>query len=55
MDELSRLTVLANVSRTFAAQANQTREREALLTIADWYASKAAGISDAPPKAPTRE
>jgi hypothetical protein len=55
MDDLSRLTVMAKLSRVLAAQATGTSERDALLTMADWYISKAETIANAPPKAPERE
>jgi len=51
MDELSRLTALAKLSRGLAAQATRPSEREALLTIAEWYACEAERIGNAPPKA----
>ena len=50
MDDLSRLIVLAKLSRVLAAQASRTSERDALLAISDWYISKAEKIADAPPK-----
>jgi hypothetical protein len=49
MDDLNRLTTLAKLSRGLAAQATQPSEREALLTIAEWYACEAVTIGNTPP------
>jgi len=50
MDDLSRLTTLAKLSRGLAAQATRPNEREALLTIAEWYACEAERIGNTPPR-----
>jgi hypothetical protein len=50
MDDLSRLTTLAKLSRGLAAHATQPSEREAFLTIAEWYACEAERIGNTPPK-----
>jgi hypothetical protein len=48
MDDLSRLTTLAKLSRGLAARATQPSEREALLTIAEWYACEVEKIGNTP-------
>ena len=51
MDDLTRLTTLAKLSRGLATQATRPSEREALLTIAEWYACEAERVGNAPRKA----
>ena len=50
MDDLSKFTTLARLSRDLAKQSTSPVECKALLTIAEWYDCKAEKIGNVPPK-----